>query len=373
MPEVQPDGARLLAELESRLAGADTAGVPRLCFDLVGVGESAASKGDYRSGIRYVEAAVNGFARLREGLSALDTGHYARALGVLGSLRADTGNLPEGHDTLQASLAVYAELDPLEPTLWDGHRAQTLSGLARVHARQGAFDEGLRYARQAVKAASATGRAGSERITVIRGAALVLEAKLLRELARPEEALTALERAASAFTAMMTNAPAAARELADLAAAPGTEVRTACPELGSLLLNIALNRAAAGQVEGALRYATGAADLVLPSEDGSVKLVAVSALSAKANLLDQIGDPSAAVPVARRSVELAEECLSEEVPGSAAALWGCIFNLGVDLLHAGRRDEAREVAAGALPRIDPHQADQAAWIDSLRGLADHSA
>lgn len=370
MADVHPDGAGLLAELESQLGAADITGTPRVCFDLVVIGESAAGSGDYQSGISYVEAAVNGFERIRGSLSALDTGHYAWALGVLGSLRADTGNLTEGYDTMQASLAVYAEFDPLEPTLWDGHRAQTLSNLARAHARQGSFEEALQCARRAVKAASATGRAGSERITVVRGAALVLVARLLRELARPEEALAALERAAGAFPVMMSDAPVTAGELVDLAVAPGVEVRTACPQLGSLLLNIALSLAASGQVEEALRYATGAADLVVSSEDGSVKLVAASALSAKANLLDHSGDPSGAVTVARRSVELTEECLALGVPGSAAALWGCIFNLCVDLMHAGRRDEAREVAAEALPRIDKQQADQAAWVDSLRRLVD---
>ncbi|WP_167880282.1 tetratricopeptide repeat protein [Nocardioides guangzhouensis] len=291
-------------------------------------------------------------------------------MGTLGTLRADSGDIPEGQRLLEKSRDVFAELNPIDPGLWDGRRAQTLLNLSRVLARQGFFDQALDVARSAVTAAGGLGETSSEALTATRGAALLTEAKLLRELNRPEEALAILEEAAGAFTTLLEAAPAIARDLADLALEPGTSLQTAYPALGDILATTAAVLAEAGHVEAALRYAKGAVDLLLPADEGSVRLRAAAAMSTYASLLDQAGDPSAAVSMARTSVQIAEQCHAEGVPDNAGVLWGSCFNLAVDLVHAHRLTEARAVASDALARIDPPSEDQALWIDRMRSVAE---
>src|SRR5436189_4308984 len=99
-------------------------------------------------------------------------GDYAWALGLHGSLLTGSGRRDEGRCYLEAALAAYGDMDPIDPALWDGRRAQVLHNMAIFFANQQDFAAALQYARGAVVAAGALGDNAPEFLVTTRSSAL---------------------------------------------------------------------------------------------------------------------------------------------------------------------------------------------------------
>lgn len=362
-----PDLARLERLTESDFVN----GAPQFCSELIRHATDLGQKGDYVAATNCTKRALELFDQMDDGQRKRHRGDYAWALGLHGTLLNDAGRLEDGRSYLEAALAAYGEMDPVDPLLWDGRRAQVLHDMAIFFAKQQDFPEALRYAQGAVAAAGALGDNASEDLVAMRSSALVTQARLLRELGQPRDALAAAEEAAQGFTVIVARAPGTSVELTRIALELSESVDDmALPGLADVFDTLAVFYARGNRRDDASVFAERAVRLLrmLP-QTGERRLRLAASLGNYASLLDQSGERRAAIERAREACALVEQCVVEGVAGAAPVLWQCVFNLALDLLNDGQAAEAHRVAEDALRRVDSSSADEASWAAQLREIS----
>jgi len=338
---------------------------------LIQQGSELAGRGDFRAALGRSEKALALFDQLDARSKAQHRADHAAALSLHGELLADLGDPDEGRRYLLRALSVYDGMDPADPLLWNGNRAQTLLNLAASYARQRSFSEALQHAQSAVQAAGGSGGPPIGPEVALRGAALVTVARLQNELGHTAEALAALEQAAGSFEQLTEQNPDAAFDLFELGmtltATPGN---VPLRRLASLFVRIAPLWAQRDRRDTALAVTERAIQLLraLPP-DGQTRLQLAAALGNLGSWLDESGDHTAAIGRAREAYQLAEQCVAEGVSGARPVLWQTTFNLVLDLINNGELAPAQRLADFALGRIDASSPGEATWAAQLRDLS----
>lgn len=366
--EVDPALARLEQLTESDFPN----GAPQLCRELVRYAVEVRQEGQVTEAASYTKRALELFDRMDASLRKRHRGAYAWALSVHGALLTDSGRVDEGGSYLASALAVYGDMDPVDPLLWDGHRAQTLRGTAIFYAKRQDFPQALKYARDAVAAASAFGENAPQDLVAVRSAALVTQARLLSVLGQSGDALTALEDAAGGFNVMAAQSSDSGLDLAQLGMDLTESVDDmALPQLASVFVMFAGTFAREHHRDIASRFAERAVRLLrMVPQTGETRCRLAGALNNSASLLDEVGDRRAAIDRGREGCQLAERCVADGVPGAAPVLWQCTFNLAATLLNDGQTAEAERIADDALRRVNSASADEAPWAAELRKVSE---